>query len=565
MNVTNNVRSFGAKGDGVTNDQAAIQAAINALPTLGGAVVFPPGTYLISSTLTMPDKPVTICGSGFATIIDLGANAISAFTIPNGLTVERRYDIKSIYVKGGNVAGQEAVRYNDANNLGNVYLEGCQITDIETIANWTAYTYSRQSIFHATSCNIFQSSNADPVLAKTPNPANTYGGAVAMQLYSCAMGDVISRSWTADFDGDLIANSCTGRGVSFAMRAGSFNANGFGCTRTPVSLRKDAPAADVNFYGNGWDLYDFIDSSYVFPSNLSGAFADISHRINISTGSLWTVTSSTIAYAALKGPGGSRRLFVSDSWFISAPTPTRPMLEFAGEGSNAIGCRFNGSGDAIKLTNVSLVSIADCDFVVTGSGKTIDETGTSNDNRINGNTGLSSGAGPTIIGAGSRIDGAQAGNSAFVAEAAFKLAAIFAAVGNVGTGEDDLQTFTVPANVLAKDGAVIEIENSGTVANNANAKTVKLYVGGTAILTVTAPISVAVSWAIRARIIRTGVDTQKYSAEFITTGAAGVSFTTTSSGTLTKDDGAAIIVKTTGEATDTDDIISEILIGKGMN
>ena len=38
----NNVRDFGATGDGTANDTAAVQAAINA----GGMVCFPPGTYL---------------------------------------------------------------------------------------------------------------------------------------------------------------------------------------------------------------------------------------------------------------------------------------------------------------------------------------------------------------------------------------------------------------------------------------------------------------------------------------------------------------------------------------
>jgi hypothetical protein len=42
-----NVRDFGAKGDGVTDDYDAIQAAINACGTTGGVVVFPQGTYLL--------------------------------------------------------------------------------------------------------------------------------------------------------------------------------------------------------------------------------------------------------------------------------------------------------------------------------------------------------------------------------------------------------------------------------------------------------------------------------------------------------------------------------------
>jgi hypothetical protein len=45
-----NVRDFGAKGDGVTDDTAACQAAINAAGA-GGTVLFPTGTYLLSATL----------------------------------------------------------------------------------------------------------------------------------------------------------------------------------------------------------------------------------------------------------------------------------------------------------------------------------------------------------------------------------------------------------------------------------------------------------------------------------------------------------------------------------
>ena len=41
-----NVREFGATGDGQTDDTAAIQDALDALPEAGGAVIFPPGHYL---------------------------------------------------------------------------------------------------------------------------------------------------------------------------------------------------------------------------------------------------------------------------------------------------------------------------------------------------------------------------------------------------------------------------------------------------------------------------------------------------------------------------------------
>jgi hypothetical protein len=51
-----NVKDFGARGDGSTDDTSAIQAAINAAAAKGGSVYFPSGVYKISSTLTVSGK-----------------------------------------------------------------------------------------------------------------------------------------------------------------------------------------------------------------------------------------------------------------------------------------------------------------------------------------------------------------------------------------------------------------------------------------------------------------------------------------------------------------------------
>lgn len=47
-----NVKAFGAKGDGVTDDTVAIQAAVDAAKITGGTVYFPSGTYIISSRIS---------------------------------------------------------------------------------------------------------------------------------------------------------------------------------------------------------------------------------------------------------------------------------------------------------------------------------------------------------------------------------------------------------------------------------------------------------------------------------------------------------------------------------
>lgn len=60
-----NVRHFGAVGDGVTDDSAAIQAAFNSITNPnGGTVVFPVGTYRLASTVTSSVRGLVVRGLG---------------------------------------------------------------------------------------------------------------------------------------------------------------------------------------------------------------------------------------------------------------------------------------------------------------------------------------------------------------------------------------------------------------------------------------------------------------------------------------------------------------------
>jgi hypothetical protein len=61
-----NVRDYGARGDGVTDDTAAIQAAINATTSTNlDPVFFPAGSYLLNSAgLTLSNPSVTLLGNG---------------------------------------------------------------------------------------------------------------------------------------------------------------------------------------------------------------------------------------------------------------------------------------------------------------------------------------------------------------------------------------------------------------------------------------------------------------------------------------------------------------------
>ncbi len=74
-----NVKDFGAVGDGVTDDTAAIQAAIDSAPD-GKTVFFPSGTYRATSQISIDTKGIRLVGDGLKrTSIVFDDGAYSAF------------------------------------------------------------------------------------------------------------------------------------------------------------------------------------------------------------------------------------------------------------------------------------------------------------------------------------------------------------------------------------------------------------------------------------------------------------------------------------------------------
>lgn len=72
-----NVRDFGAVGDGVTDDTAAIQAAINA----SDYIFIPEGTYKVTSTINVNNNNKNIFGAG------IGVSVISNYGTGNALEI----------------------------------------------------------------------------------------------------------------------------------------------------------------------------------------------------------------------------------------------------------------------------------------------------------------------------------------------------------------------------------------------------------------------------------------------------------------------------------------------
>lgn len=88
--VTVSIGWFGALGNGTTDDSAAIQAAIDSLPSTGGIVIIPPtdNSYLINASIIIPSN-VTIKGYGSKSVIKVkSAAALSSYQFGANATTQ---------------------------------------------------------------------------------------------------------------------------------------------------------------------------------------------------------------------------------------------------------------------------------------------------------------------------------------------------------------------------------------------------------------------------------------------------------------------------------------------
>lgn len=129
-------------------------------------------------------------------------------------------------------------------------------------------------------------------------------------------------------------------------------------------------------------------------------------------------------------------------------------------------------------------------------------------------------------------------------------------VPTVGTGEDTLITFTIPANVLSENGARLVGEFSGTSAANADNRTVKLHFGATAFFTSGVyNLNALQAWKVIFTVMRLTATTQRCTAAFWTAGG-GLSAYFTANTTAAETLSGAVVLKCTGEAVSNGDIVN---------
>ena len=261
----NNVRDFGAKGDGITDDSAAIQAALD----LQGRVYIPAGTYLVNTTLRIKSN-TKLYGDGIeATILKEGGDGTTLPGMNTSILENQAYvdtdpdGNDSMHVENIAFHGQRSVAVADGSatssnkGIGGVYFQYAsrsRIRDCYFKDGWSGFvitgtrtgfnSQSQNSIFDCTVFNATswsQNGNAGVPRGILLGTAFTYMRGCSTK--TCATGFYLGAA-------QLVVDACNAFGWTYD--------NGFYCLATELAMSNcRADGGNASFpdgFGNGITL-----------------------------------------------------------------------------------------------------------------------------------------------------------------------------------------------------------------------------------------------------------------------------------------------------------------------
>ena len=391
LDVHINVMDFGAVGDGVTDDAAAFQAAVDATPYGGKLTIPTPATYYkIGATLTI-NKAITIEGTGGSAVYRAQmpcikvSGSISAFKLVPTLDGYRfGYGISGVKFNNLMIEGPEidsrglyAICADESVNSGVYHIRECDFSGVhiryfETGIRLlgTVYLnsfYNTHVLWCGTGCHIDKVDGANEGNSDQNRffgcefVLNNIGMVLSNVAYSGSqsiIGCTISENTTAG----IVA----GYNTIFYMSGSQIEANGIGVNiAIPSAVTNPATEGTKTIFGN-WFLSNNYDIWVVKETTaLTGGFA---FPINIQSNTFAQTKERVLYVRAPTGAGefdsrqfifGSSNSYSGTDGVVGIVPPGMIEAEWKGyngfkeDGKVALSCRMVGT----DLTNVGLITI----------------------------------------------------------------------------------------------------------------------------------------------------------------------------------------------------------------
>lgn len=212
------VKDFGAVGDGVADDYAAITAAIAALPIGtsttygGGTIYFPGGKYKCSSSITHPER-VTLKGDGrFSSIINYTGNAVAITTPVSG----NRFMLEDLCIRGNDGTG--LIGYRIQGSCTNLETKNVRIEKFTTCGYNLTGTANNITIINpeVTNCGDAGVDLSGGILANgNANAVSILGGSIASNNGWGIRSTTYTKDWKVytDIEGNTLGGI---RGAGFS-------------------------------------------------------------------------------------------------------------------------------------------------------------------------------------------------------------------------------------------------------------------------------------------------------------------------------------------------------------
>lgn len=489
------VKDFGAVGDGVTDDTAAIQAALDAVYGFGGGrLYFPEGDYLVSSISKTWTSAISIEIEG-ASMYSVILRKIAGTTSPV-------LDLNTSVAPTSNYCTLKNFRV-----IGNAKAhDGLKIT------NWARF---RLENIDVSACDVGLNNLGSLVFM-----AHNYVGSLNNTGYKADVANGVGANLIQFFGGVISANS------SFAVDLGQ--ANGFAFYGTDMSGNGTAADTNTGAVRIRSSVDDEIGTAF-------GSFNDCWFEANKG----WTFYAEnselqlTLNNVQITGPESNRSIYIGD---IRSVELTNVVCPSVGDEAQINAKNFLCFGGFIAIiTDNSTVSSA-----------------------VFGTRTQSAGSGIRAKQFTPRI-----GSSTSYGIAPGSVSKQSTAVGNVGAGQDNLMSYSLPANGFSSVGQSLRVTAWGTTANNANAKTVKLFFAGTEIATLSLTVSQANAWRLDGDIMwrAGGLATCNIT---VSQGGVATQFTVIATTVTAIDATIANAVQVTGEGVANDDVLQRGMLVEYM-